>query len=98
MSDRTDPLAWMTRAGEDYALARSALRHKVPMTYGAIFHAQQCAEKYLKALLVAREQAFPRTHDLAALSNLMTSFSGCDWQALASRVASSWVRGSRSNW
>jgi HEPN domain-containing protein len=70
MSDRTDPLAWMTRAEEDYALARSALRHKVPMTYGATFHAQQCAEKYLKALLVAREQAFPRTHDLAALSNL----------------------------
>jgi HEPN domain-containing protein len=40
------------------------------MTYGATFHAQQCAEKYLKALLVARDQAFPRTHDLAALSNL----------------------------
>ncbi len=70
MSDRTDPVAWMTRAEEDYALARSALRHKVPLTYGVTFHAQQCAEKYLKALLMAREQAFPRTHDLAALSDL----------------------------
>jgi HEPN domain-containing protein len=70
MSAPTDPLAWMARAEEDFALARSALQRKVPLTYGSTFHAQQCAEKYLIALLVAREQAFPRTHDLAALSNL----------------------------
>ena len=70
MSDPTDPLAWVARAEEDYALARSALRHKTLLTYGATFHAQQCAEKYLKALLVARGQVFPRIHDLAALSDL----------------------------
>ena len=70
MSDPSDPLAWATRAEEDYALAQSALRRKVPLTYGAVFHAQQCAEKYLKALLVAVGQAFPKTHDLAALSDL----------------------------
>jgi HEPN domain-containing protein len=40
------------------------------LTYGAVFHAQQCAEKYLKALLVAQGQVFPKTHDLAALSDL----------------------------
>jgi hypothetical protein len=38
--------------------------------YGATFHAQQCAEKYLKALLVSRRQAFPRTHDVVALHDL----------------------------
>lgn len=70
MSDPTDPQAWVARAEEDYALARSALRRRVPLTYGATFHAQQCAEKYLKALLVAQGQAFPRTHDLVALSDL----------------------------
>jgi len=70
MNDPTDPSAWTTRAEEDYALAQSALRRKKPLTYGAAFHAQQCAEKYLKALLVARGQAFPKTHDLAALSDL----------------------------
>lgn len=70
MSDPTDPLAWVARAEEDIALARSAIRRKVPLTYGAVFHAQQCAEKYLKALLVARGQEFPRTHDLAALRDL----------------------------
>jgi HEPN domain-containing protein len=42
----------------------------VPLTYGATFHAQQCAEKYLKALLVSRRQAFPRTHDVVALHDL----------------------------
>jgi HEPN domain-containing protein len=72
MNDPTEPAAWAVRAEEDYALAQSALRRKKPLTYGAAFHAQQCAEKYLKALLVARGQAFPKTHDLAALSDLCT--------------------------
>ena len=70
MSDPTDPLAWVHRAEEDWLLARSALRRRVPLTYGATFHAQQCAEKYLKALLVSRQQAFPRTHDVMALDDL----------------------------
>jgi HEPN domain-containing protein len=70
MSDPTDPLAWVHRAEEDWLLACSALRRKVPLTYGATFHAQQCAEKYLKALLVSRQQAFPRTHDMIALYDL----------------------------
>lgn len=70
MSELTDPEAWIVRAEEDYVLMRSALRRKVPLLYGATFHAQQCAEKYLKALLVTRGQPFPRTHDLAALYDL----------------------------
>ena len=70
MGDPSDPLAWAARAEEDYALARSALRRKLPSTYGTTFHAQQCAEKYFKALLVARGQPFSKTHDLAALSDL----------------------------
>jgi len=70
MSDPTDPLAWMQRAEEDWLLARSALRRKVPLIYGATFHAQQCVEKYLKALLLSCRQAFPRTHDLIALHDL----------------------------
>lgn len=55
MSDPADPQAWAARAEEDYLLARSALRRRVPLMYGATFHAQQCAEKYLKALLTAPE-------------------------------------------
>ena len=70
MSDERDPLAWVAKAEEDYALARASIRHKPLLAYGACFHAQQCAEKYLKAMLVAREQTFPRIHDLLRLNAL----------------------------
>lgn len=70
MSKTTDPLAWVARAEEDYALASTALHHKPPLCYGTCFHAQQCVEKYLKATLITRGKAFPKTHDLLHLDNL----------------------------
>ncbi len=73
MSDSSDPLAWVARAEEDYALVGLSLRQKKPFLYSACFHAQQCAEKYLKAILVLKHHAFPKTHDLRLLENLCTS-------------------------
>ncbi len=70
MNETNDPLAWVNIAEEDYNLARASLSRKQPMIRGACFHAQQCAEKYLKAMLVARKQPFPKTHDLRLLNNL----------------------------
>lgn len=35
------------------------------------FHAEQCAEKYLKARLAEAENPFPKTHDLGALLDLV---------------------------
>ncbi len=70
MSDPHNPLEWVAKAEEDYKLAISALRRKQPLTYGVSFHAQQCAEKYLKAMLVARAKPFPKIHDLSKLSDL----------------------------
>jgi HEPN domain-containing protein len=76
MNDKSDlpPLvtwkSWVERAEEDYLLAISANKRKSPLTYGATFHAQQCIEKYIKALLMSRQIVFPRTHDLAALGSL----------------------------
>ena len=70
MSETTDPLAWTAKAEEDYTMARLALRQKTPLTGSACFHAQQCVEKYLKAALVAKGLAFPKTHDLVALNDL----------------------------
>jgi len=35
------------------------------------FHAQQAAEKYLKAVLVYHQAAFPRTHDIGMLLRLV---------------------------
>jgi len=68
MSDPNDPLAWVARAEEDYAVARSALRRRNPFTFAACFHAQQCAEKYMKAMLVAGAYAFSKVHDLLVLN------------------------------
>jgi HEPN domain-containing protein len=70
MNSEDNPLAWVGKAEEDYAMARTSLRRKQPIPYGACFHAQQCAEKYLKAMLVARSKPFPKTHDLIQLSGL----------------------------
>lgn len=68
MSDVNNPLSWVERAEEDYLMARSALRRRKPFTYSACFHAQQCAEKYLKAILVSKGVAFAKAHDLLLLS------------------------------
>jgi HEPN domain-containing protein len=72
MSSETDPLAWIAYADDDYEMARMAMRRKRPITQAACFHAQQCAEKYLKAVLVAKGVAFPKTHDLITLDDLCT--------------------------
>jgi HEPN domain-containing protein len=70
MNAEPEALAWIGRAEEDYVLARSSLRRKKPLLYGACFHAQQCVEKYLKAVLIVNKVMFPKTHDLVALNDL----------------------------
>jgi HEPN domain-containing protein len=76
MTEANNPLAWVTRAEEDFALARAALRRKQPLASGACFHAQQCAEKYMKALLISKGADFPKTHDLLLLNNLCSIKTG----------------------
>jgi HEPN domain-containing protein len=61
---------WVRYAEQDWQLAASLLRRKRPPTVAVCFHAQQSAEKYLKALLLSRRLIFPRTHDLATLNSL----------------------------
>jgi HEPN domain-containing protein len=70
MNETNDPHAWVEKAEEDFVLAKSSLRRKKPLLSGACFHAQQCAEKYMKALLVSKNAVFPKTHDLLMLNNL----------------------------
>jgi len=74
MSDPNDPQAWVAKTEEDYKLTLSSLRRKIPLTYGATFHAQQCAEKYIKALLVQQGQSPPKIHDLEVLKALCLKF------------------------
>lgn len=70
MSETNNPLAWVEKAEEDFELSKSALQRKKPLPTGACFHAQQCAEKYMKALLISKGTDFPKTHDLLMLNNL----------------------------
>lgn len=64
---------WLARAEEDFGVAQQLLSDRVAY-YAAIgFHAQQAAEKYLKAFLVAHQVDFPKTHDLGRLLDLVAS-------------------------
>jgi len=60
---------WLAKAENDLLAATHTLKlgRRCP-TDTVCFHAQQCAEKYLKALLVFRGRDFPKTHDLEALA------------------------------
>jgi len=73
MSEVNDPRAWVERAEEDFELVRTSLRRKKPFAASACFHAQQCAEKYMKALLVSKGADFPKTHDLLLLNNFCSN-------------------------
>lgn len=56
----------MTKAGKDLDVARDLF--ELEHWGAAAFHAQQAAEKALKAVQVHREGEFDRTHDLVALA------------------------------
>ncbi len=65
------PAEWMGKAESDYAAARRLLSDRPPILDVAAFHSQQCAEKYLKAFLVAHNVLFAKTHDIRELLNLI---------------------------
>lgn len=59
---------WVEKAEHDLQNAEHTLRLAVNCPFDTVcFHAQQCAEKYLKAMLTARGVPFPRMHDLSEL-------------------------------
>ncbi|QXD16597.1 HEPN domain-containing protein [Rhodocaloribacter litoris] len=60
------PADWLRRARSDLTLARLSPPDGV-LREDLCFHAQQAAEKALKALWVALEQPVPRTHNLKTL-------------------------------
>ncbi|PYQ55115.1 MAG: hypothetical protein DMF78_03330 [Acidobacteria bacterium] len=57
---------WLEKAAGDLAAAQALLAGAAP-PWTAAFHAQQCVEKCLKALLVAFELPFPKSHDIRGL-------------------------------
>ncbi len=81
---------WIAKAESDIDMSKRALRGKVKRTDAAAFHAQQCAEKYFKALLIAHQIDFPKTHDLVVLNylclqnNILTAFENKQLEFLSS--------------
>ncbi len=66
------PEDWMRHAESDLELARIPLPPKV-LLEELCFHAQQAAEKALKAVLIANKTVFPKTHNLRTLLDLLPS-------------------------
>ena len=60
---------WLRRAQSDLALARA--KPEGVYLEDLCFHAQQAAEKAIKALLIRRDIKFPYTHDLGKLLSLL---------------------------
>lgn len=61
---------WIEKAEGDFAIVlRESRARKNPNFDGICFHAQQCAEKYLKARLCEAGIEFAKVHDLVALLN-----------------------------
>lgn len=75
-------LEWVDKAEGDWFSAQREARARTHPNYdAACFHAQQCAEKYLKARLQEAGLAFKKTHDLVNLLNLILSAEPT-WSAL----------------
>ncbi len=64
------PHAWLRYAEADLVLARVPLPERGLYEH-LCFHAQQAAEKSLKAILVKSGIAFPHTHNLQTLIDLL---------------------------
>ena len=73
---------WVDKAEGDFVtLLREVRARKQPNYDSACFHAQQCAEKYLKARLQEGSIPFGKTHDLPVLLHLLSSIEP-SWIAL----------------
>ncbi len=62
---------WLANAEDDLGVAQHLADQNTPYFAAIGFHAQQAAEKFLKAILVWHQIEFPKTHDVAELLDLV---------------------------
>ena len=67
------PQEWMRHPKSDLHMAEMAKINPGILFEDACFHAQQCAEKALKALLTHLDISFPRTHPIKVLLDLLAT-------------------------
>lgn len=91
----TEARQWLEIAEEDLEVVRWALSSEPPRLRSACYHAQQAAEKALKAALVFEAVEIPYTHDLTELCGLLPE----GWPLRASSAdleqLTSWAAGAR---
>jgi HEPN domain-containing protein len=69
---KSETREWINKAEGDLGTARREMKVTLDPNFdAACFHAQQCAEKYLKARLIEADLGFPKIHDLDALLDLV---------------------------
>ncbi len=73
---------WTEKAEADFTTANRELKAPESPNFDAVcFHAQQCIEKLMKALLIHLGTIPPRTHDLTELDRLLSPVSPTwSWQ------------------
>lgn len=63
---------WIQKAENDLKNAHHTILMGDNCPFDTVcFHAHQCAEKYLKALLICKNISFPKSHDLTELLTLL---------------------------
>jgi HEPN domain-containing protein len=62
---------WLRKGAGDLKIARYLLGGSPDLSYGAAFHAQQAAEKLLKAVLVWHQVEFAKTYDIGRILDLV---------------------------
>ncbi len=60
---------WFRKGENDLTAARMIIQNPHPPTDTLCFHAQQCAEKYIKGYLTLHNIEVEKTHDLVNLNN-----------------------------
>jgi HEPN domain-containing protein len=64
---------WLSKAEEDLLVAEHLAEAGALSPSAVGFHAQQAAEKSIKAYLVHHQIDFPKTHDIDALLDLVVT-------------------------
>lgn len=70
MPDSKNPQEWLRYAKSDLAFAKLP-KPEDALWEGLCFHAQQAAEKAIKAVLVSHSIDFPKTHDITEILVLL---------------------------
>ena len=66
---------WVAKAEGDFATAGREIKARKMPNYDAVcFHCQQCAEKYLKAILQENDVPIPKIHFLLELLGMILKF------------------------